>query len=237
MQLQQLRAHLAPQRGVEVRERLVEQEHLRVANDRPSQRDPLALSAGQLVRVAGRQGRVQRGLGEQRRHLGRAPGRHPAAAAGQRAEGAAARQPVRGQHLAEGRPDPHPRVQAVVRVLEHDLRRAPVVAQPRPAQPEHVLSLERDRPAGDGHQPQDRPAHRRLARAALPDQRDAERPAVDRQADPVDRADRPEPHPQVPHVQQDVVGHEAHSPGHSGGVPEGSSPPERRGTAASSSRV
>jgi hypothetical protein len=43
-----LGAHLHAQLGVEVRERLVEQEHLRLAHDRAAHRDALALAAGEL---------------------------------------------------------------------------------------------------------------------------------------------------------------------------------------------
>ena len=38
--------------GVEVRQRLVEQEHLRIAHDAAAERDALLLSAGQLLRLA-----------------------------------------------------------------------------------------------------------------------------------------------------------------------------------------
>ena len=47
-----LGAHLDAQLGVEVGERLVEQEHLRVAHDRPAHGDALALAAGELARIA-----------------------------------------------------------------------------------------------------------------------------------------------------------------------------------------
>jgi hypothetical protein len=44
-QPRQLDPHLHPQRRVQVRERLVEQEHLRLPDDRPADRDPLPLAA------------------------------------------------------------------------------------------------------------------------------------------------------------------------------------------------
>ena len=44
--------HLHAQLGVEVGQRLVEQEHLRVAHDGAAHRDALALAAGQLLRLA-----------------------------------------------------------------------------------------------------------------------------------------------------------------------------------------
>ena len=45
-----LGAHLEPELGVQVRERLVHQERMRLADDRAGQRDPLALPAGELPR-------------------------------------------------------------------------------------------------------------------------------------------------------------------------------------------
>ena len=52
MQLLQFDPHLHAQFGVEVRQRLVEQEHLRMAHDRAAERDALALAAGKLARLA-----------------------------------------------------------------------------------------------------------------------------------------------------------------------------------------
>ena len=48
MQLGQFQPHLDPQQCVKVRQRLVEQEHLRVTHQRPADGNPLPLSAGQL---------------------------------------------------------------------------------------------------------------------------------------------------------------------------------------------
>jgi hypothetical protein len=45
LQLGDVRAHLDAQLGVEVGERLVHQEHARLADDRPAHRDALALAA------------------------------------------------------------------------------------------------------------------------------------------------------------------------------------------------
>ena len=52
VQLLDLGAHLHAQLGVEVRQRLVEQEHLRVADDGPAHGHALALAARELARVA-----------------------------------------------------------------------------------------------------------------------------------------------------------------------------------------
>ena len=45
-------AQLDPHLGVEGRQRLVEQQHRRLDGERPGQRDPLLLAAGELVGVA-----------------------------------------------------------------------------------------------------------------------------------------------------------------------------------------
>ena len=52
LQATDLAAHLDPQLGVEVRERLVEQQHVRLDDDRAGDRDALELPAGQLMRPA-----------------------------------------------------------------------------------------------------------------------------------------------------------------------------------------
>ena len=52
VQLLDLEAHLHPELRVEVGQRLVEQEHRGLANDRASHRDALALAARQLPRLA-----------------------------------------------------------------------------------------------------------------------------------------------------------------------------------------
>ena len=51
-QVLELRAHGDPELRVEVRERLVHQEHLRGAHDGPRERDPLALAAGEGAGLA-----------------------------------------------------------------------------------------------------------------------------------------------------------------------------------------
>ena len=52
LQLRQLEAHGLAQLGVERRERLVEQEDLRLFHQRAGERDALALAARQLIRHA-----------------------------------------------------------------------------------------------------------------------------------------------------------------------------------------
>src|SRR6187401_2773925 len=50
LQARDVGAHLDAQLGIEVRERLVHQERLRLADDRPAHRDALTLPAGELLR-------------------------------------------------------------------------------------------------------------------------------------------------------------------------------------------
>ena len=52
LQPEDLGTRLDAQRCVEVGERLVHEERLRLADDRPPERDPLALAAGELLRLA-----------------------------------------------------------------------------------------------------------------------------------------------------------------------------------------
>ena len=61
VQLLDLEAHLHAQLGVEVGQRLVEQEHRRLAHDGAAHRHALALAAGKLARLALEQRRPARG--------------------------------------------------------------------------------------------------------------------------------------------------------------------------------
>ena len=66
LQLLELRAHALAQLGVEVRQRLVEQQDRRLDHERTRERDPLLLTAAELVGIAAFQARQvdqrQRGL-------------------------------------------------------------------------------------------------------------------------------------------------------------------------------
>ena len=77
-----LLAQLQPDLGVQRGQRLVEQQHPRLDGERPGQRDPLLLAAGQLVRVllglGGQADQVQQ-LGGPLAPLGRADLAHPQA--------------------------------------------------------------------------------------------------------------------------------------------------------------
>src|SRR6185437_8827442 len=63
MQFLDFGAHRHPQLGIEVGQRLVEQEHLRIAHDGAPHRDALALAAGQLPGIAVEQRRQVQNLG------------------------------------------------------------------------------------------------------------------------------------------------------------------------------
>jgi len=52
VQALQLNSHLRAQLGIEIGQWLVEQEHLGLLHERPSDRDTLALAAGELRRLA-----------------------------------------------------------------------------------------------------------------------------------------------------------------------------------------
>ncbi len=168
--------------------RLVQHQQPRPHRQGPGDGHPLALPAGELVRVPGRERRIQPDLGQQGPGL---PRGWPQAG-----------HPVRDQGLRDGRADPHPRVQHPVGVLEHDLHGAPVVLQRSPAQSRDVFSVKTDDPAGRPYQPQHRPAYGRLPGAALPDEPEATGSGRQLQAHPVHGADRAEPHRQLADVQQ-----------------------------------
>ena len=75
-------AHLGAQLGVEVRERLVEQEERGRRRQRASEGDPLLLTAGELVRDSARRSRASPTIsrrGRTRSRLGRGPDPKPEA--------------------------------------------------------------------------------------------------------------------------------------------------------------
>ena len=98
-------------RDVERGHGLVADDQLRVERERARDPDPLPLAAGELVRVAVREARVEADDVEQLAD----PGGPVAAAA----------DPVHDQRLADDVADRHPRVERRVRVLEDDLHVAP----------------------------------------------------------------------------------------------------------------
>ena len=162
VQVGELDPHLHPQLGIEVRERLVEQEDLGLADDRPADRDPLPLPARELPRP-----RAEQRLDLQHpRRLGHAP-----------LDLGAARADVlepEGQVLPHG----HMRVERVG--LEH--HGEPALGR---AQLVDALAVDPDLAAGDVLQPGDHPEQRRLPAARRADE-DAELAVLDAQVDAVD---------------------------------------------------
>ena len=149
LQLLDLDPHLHPQLGVDVAERLVEQEHLRVAHDGAPHRHPPALAAGKLRRLALQQ------LRQFQRVRRRAD-----LTVDLRSRLAPVDQPV--GHVAV---DGHVRIEGVV--LEHHGD----VALGR-LQPVHPSAVDQQITLGDRLQPGDHAQQRGLAAAWGPDDHD-----------------------------------------------------------------
>ena len=135
--------------------------------------DALALAAGELVRVA---------LGERRiepHHLEQL-GRAAVPARG-------VRPAIDRERLGDDAPHPHPRVERAERILEDDLHALPGGPELPRGQCDQVTALEADMPGAGLDQSQDEPACRGLAAARLAHQ--AQRlSARDREAHAVDGA-------------------------------------------------
>ena len=71
MQFLDLGAHGDAKLGVEIRERLVEQENLRITHDRPAHGDALTLPAGELARIAVEQRSKAENIAPPRSHAAR----------------------------------------------------------------------------------------------------------------------------------------------------------------------
>ena len=160
-----LRAHLHAQTRVEVRERLVHQEDARLAHDRATHRDALALATGELSWLALEQ------VGEAER-LARALD----AAADLRL-----RRPARAQ--AEGDVVEHGHVRIERVVLEHHRD----IALPRVELVDRLIP-DCDLAGGDLLEPGDHPQRSRLAAAGWPDE-DHELACFDFEREVVERGD------------------------------------------------
>jgi hypothetical protein len=147
VQLLDLSAHLHPQLGVEIGQRLVEQEDLRIAHDRAAHRHPLALPARQLARITFEQLAQAQDVGRALDPLG---------------DG---RLVDLGQHQRERHvvPDRHVRIQRIV--LEHH-RNVALLGL-------HIVddpAVDGDLAVGDLLQPRQHAQQRRLAAAAGADE-------------------------------------------------------------------
>ena len=147
LQLLDLAARLHAQLGVEVGERLVHQEHLRVAHERAAERDALLLAAGELARLA-----VQQRLELDRRRRAA----HPRV-------DLVLRRLAPPQREREVVVDRHLRVQRVVLEDHRD------VALARGDAVDHALA-DADLALGDRLEPGEHPQRGRLAGARRPDQ-------------------------------------------------------------------
>ena len=169
VQLLDLGPHLDAELGVEIGERLVEQEERRVADQRPAHRDPLALAAGELAGLAIEQAFDLEKLGDARHRRILLRLRHAAAL------------------HAEGDVLPH-RHRRVERIgLEHHgdvavLRRNAV----------DDAAADRDLTRGDRLEAGDHGKQRRLPAAGRPDQHD-EFAGLDLEVDAFEDLDRAEP--------------------------------------------
>jgi hypothetical protein len=144
-----LRAHLHAQLRVEFRERLVHQEHLRLAHDRAAHRDALALAAGQLLRAPVQVRRQPEELGRPRDALV-----HDVL-----------RRVSQTQPEADVVGDGEVRVE---RVVLEDHRDVPLLGR----QVVHDALADRDLAFGDVLEPRDHPQRGRLAAARRADEHD-----------------------------------------------------------------
>ena len=173
-EIQHQAQELGPDRYVKHRDGLIGYDQLGVHHECPRDDDPLALAAGQLVRVAEGElaGRAQPGALE--------GGRDPGLLLGSRLD-----QVVDLERLGHEVVDRLLRVERLVWVLEDDLDPPAVLAELRHAPPvADVLAIEDDLAAGLPGELDDHPAGRRLARARLPHQ-GQDLALGDRQVDPV----------------------------------------------------
>ena len=190
LEVEQQVEDLALDRDVEGRHRLVGDDQVRAQGERPGDADPLALAAGELVRVAARVLPAQADELERVLHA--------------RVAGDPVRQALGEQALADDVGDRHPRVERSERVLEDDLHPA--------TQRAHVVGIDigelvavEDDPAVRGRgQLDDGPAEGGLAAAGLTDERER-LAAVDLEVDAVDRVDRADLAPQDPAVDREVL--------------------------------
>ncbi len=172
LQLLQEVEDLCLDRDVQRAHRLVADEQVRLEHECPRDPDPLALPAGELVRIAPRVVVLQTDQLHHSRHA-LAPLRDSADA-------------VDPKPLADRGPDGRARIERGEWILEDDLHPAPERLERRSPQRADLLAIKGDRPAGGIEEAQQEPADRRLAAARLADE--AQRLAApNREAHVVDR--------------------------------------------------
>ena len=153
--LQQVQ-HLGLHRGVERRGRLVEQQDLRLEDQRARDGDALALAARELVRIAEAEAGAEADLVE--RALDARLGVADA---------------VDRQRLGQHAVDRLARVQRAVGILEHHLHAAAEGLGAGRRQPSAAAPVSRTSPGRARREPADRAQHGRLARARFADDAEA----------------------------------------------------------------
>ncbi len=164
----ELCAHLHAERGVEVRERLVHQEHLGLSDQRAAERDPLSLAARERGGTSFEQLRDVERLGDLA-HAG---------------ADARARLVPRLHAEREVLPHVHVRVQRIALEDERD-----VAVARRDAR--DVAAVDRDAPVGRPLEPGEHPERRRLSAPRGPDEHE-ELAAPDLEVEVAHGCDRPE---------------------------------------------
>ena len=166
--------HLGLDRHVKRGDRLVQDQHARLSGQGPGDRHPLPLPAGQGPGQRPRLPAVQADQFGQFRHPGPAPVGGPVV--------------VQPDHLRQRLLGGLPRVQAGVRILEHDLDLAPPASPVAggPGRPGAVVSAGGDGAASGVLEPDDHPGDRGLAGTGLPHDRQRAR-RRDREGHVVDR--------------------------------------------------
>src|SRR5262249_2748424 len=144
-------------RDVERRHRLVGDDHLGLAGQRPGDADALALAARELVRIARLELRRQPDLLEELPH----------APLHRLARGEA----MRADRLADGEAYGEPRVERGKGIVEGVRDGAPQQPLAPPVEPADVAAVERDAPRLGLLEPDDAAPRRGLAAARLADQR------------------------------------------------------------------
>ncbi len=140
------------ERGIERRDCLIEDQERGFQREGAGDRHPLALPAGELVRIAAEEALIQAHRGE--RFSRELPSRLLA-------RGLALESQTLGDDLGDG----HPRIEAGAWVLKDDLQVPPQWPPGRGGQPRELSTLEADAAGPDRHQPENGASQRRFAAA------------------------------------------------------------------------
>ena len=156
LQVEKQVQHLALDRDVERRHRLVADQEARVERERTRNADALALAAGEFKRVTIRRGGRQADLVQQGQHLTTACG--------------AITQRMDIEWLADNLADGVPGVQRLDRILKHHLQMAPVGLERTGSERGEIRAFENNLASGRLVEPHDAFPERRLAATRLADE-------------------------------------------------------------------